>query len=69
MHLHTKNSQTFEERGFVMLACLEAAREAAFKRVADKARALRSSYFEEMNKIVAMSRQQDDELLAESNDA
>jgi hypothetical protein len=64
MHLQTKNSQHFEERGHVMLACLEAAREAAFKRVADKARALRASYFEEMNKIVAMSRQADDENLS-----
>lgn len=59
--VHVMNSNTFEERGFVMLEACEEARDAAFDKLASKARALRASYFAEMNKIAALAKARDAE--------
>jgi hypothetical protein len=53
MPLQVTNSQFFEERGYVMLAALDAVDEAIFNKLAAKARALRSDYFAQLNEIAA----------------
>jgi hypothetical protein len=60
--LQVTNSQTFEERGFVMLASLEAAEDAIFDKLTEQARALRSNYFAALNEIAAKYKKREQEL-------
>jgi len=55
----TTNSNTFEERGFTMLAACHRADDSVLDRLADSARSLRSDFFKQLDAIAEIARQRD----------